>query len=232
MLTPVQQTTLPLDPMRQQITPQAPVPVPPPPPQAEIPVQPGATPKDKFNPDGGGRNSGGRDNTEQEQQKAQIADSLRAAYLRLTQLQEAASQALQAGNARQAKETAQEAAQVATTIQNTVGQLPLVDFSAIAAAAQQMQQSQTPPPGSPPANTALDPASILDSARAGLGTAISVVDTAASMPGHPVQDQMALDGMRQQVLNAMAGVETVAAAIADARPVTGGGSAKRVDIKA
>ncbi|HIJ63728.1 MAG TPA: hypothetical protein HPQ04_13630 [Rhodospirillaceae bacterium] len=195
-------------------------------------MQPGATAKDKFNPNDGGRNSGGRDNAEQEQQKALIADSLHAAYERLTQLQQAASQALQAGDARLAKEAAQEAAQVASTIQNTVGQLPLVDFSAIAIAAQQMQQSQAASPGSATTSVSIDLPAVLDTARAGLGTAISVVDTAASIPNQQTQDRVALDGMRQQVLNAMAGLEIVAAKITDAQPAPRSGGTKRVDIKA
>lgn len=231
MLTPIQSTILPLDALRQQITPQAPVQAPPPPPLTDTPVQPGATAKDKFNPNSGGRNSSGRDSAEQEQQKSAIADRLNQAYLQLTQLQESATQALQAGDAQRAQEVAQEAAQLAGTIQNTVGQLPPVDFNSVAfAAEQQLQQSQSQ--GAAAASTPVDVPAALDTARAGLGAAITVVDTAAAIPAQTVQNQTALDGMRRQVLDAMAGLETVAERVTAAQPSSGGTPTPHLDIRA
>jgi len=232
MLTPIQNSPLPLEPVRQQITPQVPVQAPAPPPVAEVPVQASANPKDKFTPNDGGRNSGGRDSGEEQQQQSQIADQLRAAYEQLTQLQQAAAQALEAGDAQRAKEVAQQAAQVANTIQSTVGLIPNADFGAIAVAAQQQlqdSQSQSVSGG----GTSLDVPAALDTARAGLGTAMSVVNSATSVPGQPTQNLTALDGMRRQVLDAMAGLEAVAARIVSVRTVSSGsGSTTHVNIVA
>ncbi|HIJ39188.1 MAG TPA: hypothetical protein HPP80_09870 [Rhodospirillaceae bacterium] len=238
MLTPIQQTSLPVDPFRQHVTPPPPIPAPPPLPHSDIPVQPGATPKDKFlNRDGGG-GSGGQSAADKEEQRLEAADRLRAAYIRLQQLQEAAGQALRAGDAQQAKQVAEEAAQVATTIRDTADTLPITNVGAIVAAANQMQSSApSPSPNGSDGSGSGSGGSIpgggtdpIDTARAGLGAAKNVVDTAASLPQHGAADLAAFQDMRQQVLNAMAGVEVVAAKIADARQPPQPGSTGRVDI--
>src|SRR5262249_45427452 len=117
LVNPIQQTPLAYDSARQALTPPVPVELPPQQPPAATPVQQGDTPQDKFKPrDGRGGNQ--QDGGTSDQEKAAIAEQLHNAWLRLQQLQEAANQALLAGDARGAKDAAQEAAQVATSIQS------------------------------------------------------------------------------------------------------------------
>ena len=53
--------------------------------------------------------------------------------------------------------------------------------------------------------------SVIDIARAGLDTANDIVDTAASIPTQPAANQASIQGYKQTVLKAIAGVEAIAA---------------------
>ena len=262
LVNPVQQTPLAYDSARQILTPPAPVDLPPQPQPATSPIQQGDTPQDKFQPrDGGGGNqqSGGTSDSE----KAAISEQLRTAWLRLQQLQQEANEALIAGDAGGARVAAQQAAEVAVTIQNLTGSSPGVALGAIEVAAQQISahdavegvpgaigssssssnggtstsgqagssgggsgsSGATGSPASPGTggasagsagggSTAGDaPGTIIDLARAGLGTAYEVVDTAASLPSHAAPDRATIAGYKQTVLAAIAGVEALAARV-------------------
>jgi hypothetical protein len=70
MIAPVQQTPLPLDPARQQITP-VPIPVSPGPPRpADDPIRPSATPKDKFKHEEGDKGGERRERAREQLQQA------------------------------------------------------------------------------------------------------------------------------------------------------------------
>ncbi len=271
LVNPVQQTPLPYDPARQILTPPAPVDLPPQPQPATAPIQKGDTPQDKFQPrDGGGGNqqSGGTSDSE----KAALSEQLRIAWMRLQQLQQTANEALIAGDAGGARDAAQEAAQVAVTIQNLTGSSPGVGLGAIEVAAQQISahdatqgvpgatgsssdQSGTSgddssstssgpgaPSGIPGSTSGSGPGSpdsgdssgdgagtIIDLARAGLGAAYSVVDTAASLPSHAAPDRATINGYKRTVLAAIAGVEALAARVLGINPSRG---ASVIDIRA
>ncbi|PKU21607.1 hypothetical protein [Telmatospirillum siberiense] len=199
MITPVQQTPLPLDPIRQQITPTPPVAPPPPPSLAETPIRAADSSQDKFSPEDDGNRDEQRSNDLTEQQRNETVGKLRSAYLRLHELQREANTAYASGNATRAKELASEAAGVAQSIPASVGFLQ----PAVAVLSQ----------GSEGISSV---AATFDVAREGLSTAKDVVDTAASIPYHPVADRIAINGMRLQVLDAMAGVEDLAAKTAEA----------------
>lgn len=198
MITPLQQTPLPLDPVRQQITPTPPVEPPPPLRQPDTPVQASDSSQDTFNQ----TSEDNRDNRHAAdltaQQRIETFGKLRSAYLRLNELQREAGAALASGNASLAKELAAEAAGVAQTIPASVGFL------------QMTSQVSTASPASD-STTEVDLPASFDIARAGLGAAKDVIETAASIPYHPVADRIAINGMRHQVLDAMAGVENIAA---------------------
>jgi hypothetical protein len=226
MLTPVQQTPLPLDPARQQITPSPPVAAPAPPRAADVPVQPSTAPKDKFNPKDADRGSSGQYRARDNQKRAAIAGKLRAAYQRLIQLQTSAWAALKAGDAQWAKEAAQEAAYVATTIYETATALPVSDIDSIVLEANRLVSSSAATGGDSSGSSSFSagdsnagdtsvPTS-LDIAWAGLGVAKDVMDTAASVPTQPFEDRVAISAMKKTVLGAMAGVETFAAKLAKA----------------
>ena len=242
LLNPIQQSPLAYDPARQVLNPPAPIdPVPQPLP-ATAPVLQGDTPQDKFRPrDGGGGNQ--QDGGTSDREKAANAEQLHNAWLRLQQLKLQANQALLAGDARGARDAAQEAASVAVSIQTITGSSPDVSLGPIEVAAQQISahdQSQdhgAPIPGTTGNPSGADGASggaagtVIDLARAGLGTASEVVDTAASVPSQPAGDLASIHGYKQTVLRAIAGVEAIAAR------VFGAGSAattetRRVDIRA
>jgi hypothetical protein len=236
----VQQSPLPFDPARQQFTPPQPVVSPSPPRPAEVPVQATATPKDKFSKNQGdqGDDSGkAYDN----QQQAATAGKLRAAYLRLTELQREAAAALNAGNAKRAKEVAQEAAEVAQSIHAQTSAMPISDLGAIEVQADQMIASSSSggsaaAPASSGSSTGstvtITVSGVIDLARDGLGTAKDVVDTASMLPQHPIEDRIALSGMRQTVLAAMAGVEAIAAKVAEqAAQGSASKASNRIDIR-
>ncbi len=227
MLTPVQQTPLPLEPARQQITPTPPVEPPPPMPVAQAPLQPSANNQDQFDPQTGTGGRSPQDRAQEDQQQAESASKMRVAWARLNQLQELATEAASSGDANRAKEVALEAAAVASDIRDLAAGLPIVSVGAIDVVADQLAQKQLAADGS-----TVDIASTLDAARAGLGTAKNVVDTAASIPYHPVEDRIAINGLRHQVLDAMAGVEAIAAQVADASTPLRPAAAARYDIKA
>ncbi len=228
MLTPVQQTPLPLEPARQQITPTPPVEPPPPMPVAQAPLQPPSNPQDQFNPQSGSGGRSPQDRAQEDQQQAETAGKMRLAWARLNQLQELATEAASSGNAHRAMEVAMEAAAVASDIRDLASGLPIISVGAIDAVAEQLAQQQSSGGGT----SAAAAPTILDSARAGLGTAKNVVDMAASVPYHPVEDRIAINGLRHQVLDAMAGVEAIAARIADASTFPRPAPAFRYDIKA
>jgi hypothetical protein len=273
LVSPVQQTPLAYDPARQILTPPAPVDLPPQQQPATPPIQQGDTPQDKFQPrDGGGRSQ--QDAGTSDSQKAATAGQLHNAWLRLQQLQEEANQALLAGDARGAKQAAQEAAQVAVTIQNVTGSSPDVALGPIEVAAQQISahdastqgdsgsgdgipgssQDSSPgtstpgtqPPGSAPPGATLPgdtsqaqsgdssgspPGTVIELARASLGTARDIVDTAASIPSHPAADRASISGYKQTVLQAMAGVEAIAARLLGVATASSA-SQGRIDIRA
>jgi hypothetical protein len=209
MLTPLQQTPIPLDPVRQQITPTPPLEPPAPQRLADVPIQAADRPQDKFNPKNDKR-GGRRDQAQEDRQRAETANKLRSAYLRLNELQQQAGAAFAAGDAMRAKELAAEAAQVAQTIPSNVGIIELqAQENSIGNAANAAGEDELP---------ALDMPAALDLARAGLGAAKTVVDSAADIPHHPVEDRIAIGGMKHQVLTAMADVETIAARVSDAQP--------------
>jgi len=256
LVNPVQQTPLAYDAARQILTPPTPVDLPPQPQPATTPIQQGDTPQDKFKPrDGGGGNQ--QDGGTSDSEKAAISEQLRSAWMRLQQLQQAANEALIAGDAGGARDAAQEAAQVAVTIQNLTGSSPGVALGAIEVAAQQISahdatqgvpgagstgngdtpsSGQSSSPGGAPASGSAGttggtksplpgsgnggtapgndtPGTIIDLARAGLGTAYDVVDTAASLPSHAAPDRATINGYKQTVLAAIAGVEALAARV-------------------
>lgn len=72
---------------------------------------------------------------------------------------------------------------------------------------------------------------VIDLARAGLGTARDIVDTAASIPSHPAADRASISGYKQTVLNAMAGVEAIAARLLGVNTATAA-SSTLIDIQA
>jgi hypothetical protein len=249
LVNPVQQTPLAFDPARQVLTPPAPVDLQPQPQPATPGIQPGDTPADKFQPrDGRGGNQ--QDAGTSDSEKAALAQQLHNAYLRLQQLQQQANQALLAGDARGARDAAQEAAQVAVTIQSATGSSPDVALGPIELAAQQISQRDasqgtgqsssssddgsfgaSPAPGQPGSGDDGQPSTALDLARAGLGTASDVVDTAASIPSQPAPDRSAIDGYKRTVQAAAAAVEAIAARVnsGHAAPAS---SSKVVDIRA
>lgn len=264
LVSPVQQTPLAYDPARQILTPPAPIDPPPQQQPTTPPIQQGDTPQDKFQPrDGGGRSQ--QDAGTSDSEKAATAGQLHNAWLRLQQLQEEANQALLAGDARGAKQAAQEAAQVAVTIQNVTGSSPDVALGPIEVAAAQISAhdastqddsgsgdgtagASDPTPGSSVPGTASPspsdvsqasggdaiasvPGTVIELARASLGTARDIVDTAASIPSHPAADRASISGYKQTVLQAMAGVEAIAARLLGVATASSS-SPGRIDIRA
>lgn len=199
MLGPLQQFPMPIDPLRQQMTP----PVPTPPPQVVVPpglqpLPPGDSGKDQFSRKQEEQSEDAAEREARRQQQRQ--EALRAynsAWARLYALQQIARSALGQGDGPQAREAAVEAAAVAISIRDLANELPGVSAGAI------------------------DVPAALDSARSGVSAAKDVVDIATSYPAHPVEDRIAINGARHQVIEAMAGVEAVAVELL----APGGGSA-------
>jgi hypothetical protein len=262
-VNPIQQSSLAYDPARQVLTPPAPIHPSPQAQPATTPIQQGDTPQDKFKPrDGGGGNQ--QDGGTSDSQKAANAQQLHNAWVRLQQLQQEANEALLAGDARGAKDAAEQAAQVAVQIQNITGSTPEVALGSIEVAAQQIsahdatqaqsgqstsgqapagQGGASSPPGSSPSDQGAsgggssggsagsESGSVIDIARAGLGTANEIVDTAASVPSQPAGDLASIQGYKQTVLNAIAGVEAIAARLLGHAAVSTA-APNRVDIQA
>ena len=188
MLGPLQHLPMPVDPVRQQMTP----PVPTPPPQVVTPaglqpLPPSDSGKDQFSRKQEEESEDAAEREARRQQQRQ--DALRAynsAWARLYALQQIAHSALGEGNGPQAREAAVEVAAVAVSIRELADQLPGVSAGAI------------------------DLPAALQSARSGVAAAKSVVETAIAYPAHPVEDRIVLNGARHQVIEAMAGVEAVA----------------------
>ncbi len=250
LVNPIQNTPLAYDPARHVLTPPAPVDQPQQAQPATAPIQQGDTPQDKFHPrSGGGGNQ--QDGGTSQQEKAANAEQLHDAWVRLQQLQQEANQALLAGDARGAKDAAQEAAQVAVAIQNITGSTPDVAFGSIELEANEIsaheateselgtpqgsgggtsdQPGQTGQPGQ--SGGAPIPGTVIDLARAGLGTANQVVDTAASIPSQPAGDLASIYGYKQTVLKAIAGVEAIAARVLGINVGNAGGTSQ-IDIRA
>lgn len=234
LVNPVQQTPLAYDPARQILTPPVQLPVQPAQQPATPPVQHGDTPQDTFSPRDGGGSGGQSGAGGSSKDQAALADQLRAAYLRLQQLKEQASEALIAGDAKGAKDAAQQAAEVAVTIENITGSAPDSGAGPIEIAAQQLSAqnaTSSESDGVEAASGSLP--SVIDIARAGLGAAKDVVDTAASIPYHPIADRISIEGYMQTVLDAMAGVEAVAARISgNSSSTSATTSGSQVDINA
>ncbi|MDR3441297.1 hypothetical protein [Telmatospirillum sp.] len=225
MITPVLQTPIPLDPVRQQITPTPPIDPPAPPRPADQPLQASESTKDKFNPNtNDDRNR--RDQALEDQQRVETANKLRSAYLRLKDLKREAGAAADSGNASLAKEIAGEAATVAATIPVNVGIIALDAQEAARVAQQTATKAETTD------DAAMNVPAALDIARAGLGSAKDVVEIAAEVPHHPVADRIAINEMRQQVLGAMADVEAIAGNVAADTPQVASPSADHIDMQA
>jgi hypothetical protein len=219
MITPLQQTPLPIDPIRQQITPTPPIAPPAPPGLAETPVKAADNAQDKFNAKDQQDQNNRRRQALTEEQRAETIGKLRNAYLRLTELQREADAAVTAGNASYAKELAAQAADVAQTIPASVGILQAAEQSA------PQSPSESDNGGSV--------MSTFDIARAGLGTAKDLIEMVASIPYHPIADRIAIDSMRHQVINAMADVETIASnAAATLLAVARTVDPRHIDVKA
>jgi hypothetical protein len=234
LVNPVQQSPLAYDPARQQLTPPAQVVVTTQSNPADLPIQPGQTPQDKFNPQDGGGGSRKGESGQGAQDPETVSDQLRAAWERLEQLKQQAAQALIAGNAKGAKEAAQQAADVAISIQNLTGGSPQADVSDIETAADDLAQKDsdsTTDPDADDADSDTPSPAVIDIARAGLGAANAVVDTAASIPSHPAEDRTAINGYKQTVLDAIAGVEAIATQYAGVGSLNSGGGVI-VDIRA
>lgn len=188
MLGPLQHLPMPIDPVRQQMTP----PVPTPPPQIAVPaglqpLPPSDSGKDQFSRKQEEQSEDAAEREARRQQQRQ--EALRAytsAWARLYALQQIAHSALGEGNGPQAREAAVEAAAVAVSIRDLANDLPGVSAGAI------------------------DVPAALNSARSGVTVAKDVVDIAIAFPAHPVTDRITLNGARHQVIEAMAGVEAVA----------------------
>src|SRR5579859_3367354 len=188
MLGPLQHLSMPVDPVRQQMTP----PLPTPPPQVVTPaglqpLPPGDSGKDQF---GRKQEEQSEDAAEREarrqQQRQEALRVYNSAWARLYALQQLAQSALGEGNGPQAREAAVEAAAMAISIRDLANDLPGVSAGAI------------------------DVPAALNSARSGVTVAKDVVDIAIAYPAHPVEDRIAINGARHQVIEAMAGVEAVA----------------------
>ncbi len=234
-ITPVQQTPLPFEPARQQLTPPPPVNPTPAPQPATPAVTQSATPQDKFQQGGGGGSGGQSGSAATDQQQQAVTQQLQAAYQQLQQLKQQASQALAAGDSKAATQAAQEAAQVAVSIENITGAAPDVGLAAIEIEVQQISaQNSTSSQSSTPSQLAAvgEQPTVIDLARAGLGTANDVVDTAASVPTHQVADRQSISGYKQTVLQAMAGVEAIAARLLGTSGSASAGSTATVDISA
>jgi hypothetical protein len=182
MLGPIQHTSLPLDPIRQQITPPAPT-LPPQPVIAagQQPVPPSGSSKDQFEHRQEGQTEDAAEREARRQQQRQ--EALRAyhnVWARLHALQKLARE----GDGPQAREAAVEAAALALSIRDLANGLPAI--------------------------SAIDRPAALESARSGVGAAMGVIDIANAYPAHPVEDRIVINGARHQVIEAMAGVEAVA----------------------
>ncbi|HEY1722194.1 MAG TPA: hypothetical protein VGG27_13185 [Magnetospirillaceae bacterium] len=240
IVNPVQQTPLAYDPARQVLSPPAPADVQAQQQPATAPIQQGDVPQDKFQPrDGGGGNQQNAGTSDQ--QKAALADQLHGAWLRLQQLQEEANEALLSGDASGARDAAQQAAQVAVTIQDATGSSPDVALGPIELEAQQISQRDASQDQSGPTSTSSGSSGSgstssstgtgIDLARAGLGIASDVVDTAASIPSQPAPDRVSIDGYKRTVLAAIAGVEAIAAR-GQGSSTASSGTSNVIDIRA
>jgi hypothetical protein len=205
MITPLQQTPIPLDPMRQQLTPPPPPIAPPPPRPADQPVQASEATKDKFNPKD---NRDKKENSRREQaledhERAETASKLRSAFLRLKDLKREAGAAADEGDAPRTRDLASEAATIAETIPPHVD---LLDHPPAEAPHGLPKTTTTGYPDSEPMTLP----EALTLARSGLGSAKEVVDIAAAVPHHPIIDRIAIGGMAKRVIGAMVEIETIA----------------------
>lgn len=187
MLGPVQHAPLPLDPLRANVAPPQPTPPPQIAAQAVQPLPPADSGKDQF---GRKQQEQSEDAAEREarrqQQRQEAVRAYNSAWARLYALQQVAHTALGEGDGPQAREAAVEAAAVATSIRDMANDLPGISAGAI------------------------DVPAALESARSGVSAAMGVVEIANAYPAHPVEDRIAINGARQRVVEAMAGVEAVA----------------------
>jgi len=184
MLGPIQHTSMPFDPARPLVT--APHSPPPEMPSASLqPLPPADNGRDQFERRQGEQQEDAAErDMRRQQQRAEAMRAFNGAWARLGALQRMAHAALGDGDGPQAREAALEAAAVAVSIRDA---LPGVSAGAV------------------------DVPMAVDSARAGVGAALGVVDLAGTYPAHPVEDRIAINGARHRVIEAMAGVEAVAA---------------------
>ena len=202
MLGPVQHTSIPIEPIRQHVAP----------PQQTLapqiaaplaqPVEKAGDGKDQFTSKDGEKEKS-EDSSHRQAQRPDVSRKMNNAWARLFELRKRVEEALASGDGKLARDAAIEAAMVATAVRDMAGSLP----DAVSSTA--------------------DLAAALDSARTGGFTALQVVDLAATYPHHPVQDRIAINGARIQVLDAMAGIEAVASLLV--RP--GGQLSGRYDFK-
>jgi len=188
MLGPIQHISVSPDPLRQQVIPPAPT-LPPQPAVAagQQPLPPSDTGKDQFGRRQQEQSEDAADREARRQlQRLEVMRAYNSAWARLYELQRIAHSAIGVGNGPQAREAAIEAAAMATSIRNMANDLPGLSAGAI------------------------DVPAAVDSARSGVGAAMGVVDIASTYPAHPVEDRIAINGARHQVIEAMAGVEAVA----------------------
>jgi hypothetical protein len=210
MISPLQNTSLPLEPARQQLTPPNPAITPPPQPLpvAEQPLPPSTPHKDKFAAKDGEQNNDDAMARRQQQQQNDVTRALGSAWARLTQLQQIARVALGSGDGPQAKEAAVEAASVAASLREMADSLPGFSVGSV------------------------DIATAIGNARSGVDAAMQVVDLADRIPDHPAEDREAINGARTQVVEAMAGVEAVAAELLPSPQRLLGTGASKLDLKA
>ena len=219
-LNPVQQSAFAYDPARQLVTPPAPVqPAPPQVPQ-QAPIEASHTFQDKANTGKGG--SRGTNGDQGSAQQEQVAQQLQDALSQLEQLRAQANDALAIGDTLSAKNAAQSAAEVATSIQDLAGAAP--NTSVAENAVQQSADANTIPG---------DNGTVITLARTGVNTASDVVDTAAAISTHSDENRLAIAGYKRQVLDAMDAVEQ-AAGFPQSPPLTTMvyGAPKGVDISA
>ena len=159
MIGPVQNTSLPLEPVRQQLTPHSPAVTEPPQPlpMGQLPLPASTTNKDKFGAKDGEKSNDEEADRNQRQQQYEANRELASAWSRLTTLQQIAREALGAGDGPQAKEAAIEAAAVAASIRDMADALPGISVSII------------------------DIPAAIDNARSGVDVALQVVEAMAGV---------------------------------------------------
>jgi len=222
------------DPARQQMIPMPVVPVAAPEPAPTAPLPSSQATQDQFNPQDDNSRGQQGGNTGNQGWGAEALQNLRGQVYQAQQLRQQAMSALASGDTTRAREVAQQAAQIANEIRNTtqvmvtsgLGYVEMVvsstHTSALAGTTDNISGGST--------SGGEASMSSLDFARSGLGSSKEAVDAASQIPHHTIEDRRTIDGARRQVLEAMAGVETIAANAYDTGQTTD--QSAGVDIKA